>query len=126
MFLSCSEKMKIFLAIKDGETIAALVCSLLGETGIYLLGATNEKARELKAAYYLHWQTMLWLKENGARWYDLGGIDVDTNPGGYHFKSGFGGADLTYFSPHVLCGGLLNKTIHDVIFWIRRQRKNAS
>ena len=55
-----------------GRQFSAL---LVGDTAIFLLGATSEKAMELKAANFLQWQAMMWLKDRGARWYDLGGID---------------------------------------------------
>ena len=122
-FLAGPAKMQTFLARKDGEPIGALVCSLMGNTAIYLLGATNEKARELKAAYCLQWQAMVWLKEHGARWYDLGGIDPATNPGGYHFKSGFGGTDVTQLVPHSHGGGLLSRGVAEFVSW--RRRKHA-
>ena len=97
--LPSARRMKVFLASKDGHVVGALVCSLMGDTAVYLLGATNLRARELKASYFLHWQAMLWLKSQGARWYDLGGIDPVANAGGYHFKSGFGGRDMTQIAP---------------------------
>jgi lipid II:glycine glycyltransferase (peptidoglycan interpeptide bridge formation enzyme) len=109
--LSGLARTQVFLARKDGEAIGALVCSLMGDTAIYLLGATNEKAMELKAANFLQWRVMLWLKERGARWYDLGGIDPEANPGGYHFKSGLGGVDQTHLPPHICRGSLLSAGI---------------
>jgi lipid II:glycine glycyltransferase (peptidoglycan interpeptide bridge formation enzyme) len=123
--LSGAARMQTFLAKKDGQSIAALVCSLMGETGIYLLGATNEKARELKAAYFLQWQAMLWLKDRGARWYDLGGIDPAANPGGYHFKSGLGGDEATQFPPHAVSGGPLGGVVLRGIAWWRRRRTSS-
>lgn len=118
-------RMQTFLARKDGEAVAAVVCSLLGDTAIYLLGATNERARELKAAYFLHWQVMLWLKEQGARWYDLGGIDPEANPGGYHFKSGFGGVEVTQLPLHAKSGGVLSQAMLSGISQLRRQKSAA-
>ncbi|MFT3868872.1 MAG: peptidoglycan bridge formation glycyltransferase FemA/FemB family protein [Nibricoccus sp.] len=116
-----SARMQTFLAKKDGQAIGALVCSLMGTTAIYLLGATDEKARELKAAYFLQWQAMLWLKQQGANAYDLGGIDPVSNPGGYHFKSGFGGKDVTQLPPHSHPGGLLSRSVMAFINWRRRK-----
>lgn len=123
--LADSERMRIFLARKDGAAIGALVCSLLGDTAIYLLGATNLKARELKAAYFLQWQTMLWLKAHGALGYDLGGIDPVANPGGYHFKSGLGGADFTQLPMHTCAKHPLSRLIVRALRW-RRQRAQSS
>lgn len=109
--LPAPQKMHVFLARKDGVANAALVVSLLGDAAIYLLGATNDAARELKAAYFLHWQAMLWLKERGAQAYDLGGIDPEANPGGYHFKSGFGGAEVSQAPPVFAAGGFLSRAV---------------
>ena len=38
-------------------------------------------------------------REEGCRWYDLGGIDPQNNPGVYHFKSGFGGEEIIVPGP---------------------------
>jgi len=118
-------RMQVFLAKKDGESVGALVCSHMGDTAIYLLGATNEKARELKASYFLQWQVMLWMKDRGARRYDLGGIDPVANPGGYHFKSGFGGVEVIQLPPHSATGGALGGVVLRGISWLRRSRTSS-
>lgn len=123
--LAEGRRMTVFLARKDGEAVGALVCSLMGDTAIYLLGATNERARELKASYFLHWQAMLWLKSEGARCYDLGGIDPESNPGGHHFKSGFGGNDVTQIAPVSISGGLVGGAVLRGMSWLRRKRAAA-
>jgi lipid II:glycine glycyltransferase (peptidoglycan interpeptide bridge formation enzyme) len=121
-FPSGAARMQIFLARKDGEAIGALVCSLIGDTAIYLLGATNEKSNDLKAANFLQWQVILWLKERGARWYDLGGIDIETNPGGFHFKTGLGGVESLLLSPHVMAAGAVSRMTLRGFTWLRRRR----
>ena len=120
--LSSSARMQIFLARKGGEAVGALVCSVMGDTAIYLLGATNEKAKELKAANLLQWRAMLWLKDHGAHWYDLGGIDPGANPGGYHFKTGLGGAETTQLSPHLMATGVFSQIALRSLAWLRRRR----
>jgi lipid II:glycine glycyltransferase (peptidoglycan interpeptide bridge formation enzyme) len=117
-------RMQIFLAKRDGESNAALVGSLMGDSAIYLLGATNEKGRELKASYFLQWQAMLWLKQHGARWYDLGGIDREANPGGYDFKSRFGGRERTGIALHICQGCLLSAGV-EVLAALRRRGRSA-
>jgi hypothetical protein len=121
--LAADEKMTMFLARKDGEVVGALVCSLMGDTAIYLLGATNERARDLKASYFLHWQAMMWLKRHGALHYDLGGIDPAENPGGHHFKSGFGGMDVMQIPGFWASGGMLGDALHHGIRWLRHSRR---
>jgi len=112
-------RMRVFLGRHAGQTIAAVVCSAMGDSAIYLLGATDEKARELKAAYVLQWRTMLWLKENRIRWYDLGGIDADANPGGYHFKNGIGGDEHTALSAYGFCKNRLAAKLARVALKVR-------
>lgn len=118
--LSGGSRLQTFLARCDGQVVGALVCSLMGDNAIYLLGATNERARELKAAYFLQWQAMKWLKEHGALRYDLGGIDSEANPGGHHFKSGFGGAEVKQLDAHVHSGNLISSAIVAFAKWRRR------
>jgi FemAB family len=66
----------------------------MGDSAVYLLGATNDDGLNSKGAYLLQWTLIRWLKENGAKWYDLGGIDPEGNPGVYHFKRGLSGVDI--------------------------------
>src|SRR4030095_15315459 len=87
--------MRVFLSREEGRTLNALVASALGDTAIYLLGATNEEGTKSKGSYLLHWHAIQWFKENGISWYDLGGINPERNPGVYHFKKGFSGTDVT-------------------------------
>jgi lipid II:glycine glycyltransferase (peptidoglycan interpeptide bridge formation enzyme) len=88
-------KFRILICQDQGVAVAGLVCSVIGATGIYLLGATSEAGLNSKGAYLLQWNMIQWLKENGFKYYDLGGIDPDRNPGVYHFKKGFSGEDVT-------------------------------
>lgn len=120
--LSKDHKMMVFLARRGGELVAALVCSQIGNSAIYLLGATTGHARELKASYYLHWQAMMWLRGLGAICYDLGGIDPETNPGGYHFKSGFSGTDVMQIPAFSISGSMLGDVMINGLSWIHRCR----
>lgn len=81
-------KLKIFIAYKDKLPIASIIGSAIGNTGIYLLGASNEIGMKNKGSYLLQWEMIKWLKRKGCQRYDLGGINLDDNPSVYHFKSG--------------------------------------
>lgn len=81
-------KKKIFVAYKDKLPVASIIGSVIGNTGIYLLGASNEIGMQTKASYLLQWEMIKWLKQRGCQRYDLGGINKENNPGGFHFKSG--------------------------------------
>ena len=89
-----SHRMRILLCQENGVTVAGMVATAMGDSAIYLLGATSDEGLNAKGAYLLQWNMIQWLKENGTKWYDLGGIDPETNPGVYHFKKGFSGSDI--------------------------------
>jgi hypothetical protein len=96
------QRMKIFLSEREGRAVGALVCSAIGDSAIYLLGASVDDMK-LRASYLLHWSVIKWLKDNGTRYYDLGGIDPVTNPGVYQFKRGLSGVDVSHISSLVAC-----------------------
>jgi len=81
-------KMIILISEYEGKPLTATIGSLIGDTSIYLLGATGNEGMKMKGAYLLQWRLIEMMKESGCKWYDLGGIDPDENPGVYHFKSG--------------------------------------
>lgn len=86
-------KLLLVVAYHEGRPVAGLVLSAVGQRAILLLAATNDEGREVRASYLAQWHTLRLLKERGCRWYDLGGIDPVTNPGGYLFKLGLAGKD---------------------------------
>jgi lipid II:glycine glycyltransferase (peptidoglycan interpeptide bridge formation enzyme) len=96
-------KMRILICQQEGAPVNGLVCSAIGNMGIYLLGATSEAGLKSKGAYLLQWAMIKWLKENGIKYYDLGGIDPERNPGVYHFKKGFSGDDVSRLAPIECC-----------------------
>ncbi len=97
--------MQVVLAWHEGSPVAAHVSSMLGDTCIYLLGATGEVGRKTKAAYLLQWHAATLAKEHGAHWFDLGGIDPEANPGVYHFKSGLGGVEAKFLPSYTATPG---------------------
>jgi len=101
-------KMRVLLCEKDGKPLAGLVGAAIGDTGLYLLGATSSEGMKAKGSYLLQWRVMHLLRESGCRWYDLGGINVRRNPGVYHFKSGLGGQEVIQCSWLELSGSPLS------------------
>jgi lipid II:glycine glycyltransferase (peptidoglycan interpeptide bridge formation enzyme) len=83
----------------------------MGDSGIYLLGATSDDGLNARGAYLLQWTMIQWLKENGFKWYDLGGIDPQGNPGVYSFKKGLSGADMSHISAFALCNSVLSSAV---------------
>lgn len=116
-------KMRIMVGLHNGERIAAAICAAAGDTGIYLLGATGNNGMQLKGSYILQWRMIKWLKDNGYRYYDLGGIDPDANPGVYHFKAGLSGVETRYLGYFDYCRGFSNSFILKTIGAINAIKK---
>ncbi len=115
-----SHRMRILICEDKGEPVAGLVASAMGDTAIYLLGATSDKGLNSKGAYLLQWTLIKWLKDKGFKSYDLGGIDPERNPGVYHFKSGLSGADVSHVNPLVACNSLASSAIVRTSLAMRR------
>jgi len=104
-----SHRMRVLICQHEGQPVSAIVCSAMGDSAIYLLGATNDAGLSLKGAYLLQWEMIRWLKERGTRYYDLGGIDPEANSGVYSFKSGLSGIDQCHVTPLVACDDNLSE-----------------
>lgn len=122
-----AEKMRVALALCDGQTHAGLVATGIGDTGIYLLGATGDAGLQSKASYLLQWRMIEYLKSAGCRFYDLGGINPEANPGVYHFKAGLGGEEVSQLGCFELAPSeVRRKVLHlaeAVRMWWTRFRK---
>ena len=104
-------RMRVLICEQDGVPVAGIVVSAMGDSAIYLLGATSDEGLNAKGAYLLQWTMIQWLKHNGFKWYDLGGIDPEANPGVYSFKRGFSGKDVCQLAPLVCCDSAVSSTI---------------
>lgn len=96
---------RLFVAEFEGQPLAAVIATALGEHGLYLYGASTNERRELMPTYLLQWEAMLWARSRGCKTYDLWGVpDEDEEAleagfesrndglwGVYRFKRGFGG-----------------------------------
>jgi lipid II:glycine glycyltransferase (peptidoglycan interpeptide bridge formation enzyme) len=109
--LAESQRMRVLICEDKGVPVAGLVASAMGDSAIYLLGATSDDGLKSKGAYLLQWTLIKWLKENGVRWYDLGGIDPERNPGVYHFKRGLSGTDVSQINPLMACASVVSSAI---------------
>jgi hypothetical protein len=107
--LSAEQKMVILIARQNGCAMSGLVASTIGASGVYLLGATGDEGMKAKGAYLLQWHMLRRLKEQGCEWYDLGGINAETNPGVYHFKQGLAGHEVLHIGGYDLHRNRLSK-----------------
>ena len=124
--LSESSRMRILIAKDNGVPVSGLVASAMGGSAIYLLGATSDSGLNSKGAYLLQWTMIQWLKENGIRWYDLGGIDPEQNPGVYHFKKGLSGQDVCQISPLVASNSVISSAMVKVGMAVQRALRGSS
>jgi hypothetical protein len=106
-----THRMRVLICEQAGIPVAGVVASAMGDSAIYLLGATSDDGLNAKGAYLLQWTLIQWLKENGIRCYDLGGIDPEGNPGVYTFKKGFSGTDVSQLTPLVACNSIVSSAI---------------
>lgn len=107
-------KMGIFQCRSDGTSCAGAIFSAIGDTGVYLFGATNADGMKNKSSYLLQWKAIQWMKNKGCRYYNLNGINPITNPGGYHFKTGVAGKrgrDIHYLGRFDCYSGMLTSTL---------------
>lgn len=102
-----SQRMQILICEREGTPVAGLVASAMGDSANYILGATSDDGLNAKGSYLLQWTVIQWLKKCGVRWYDLGGIDPERNPGVYHFKRGLSGVDVSQLTPLLACNSAL-------------------
>ena len=121
-------KMKVMICKSGGEVCAGNICSAMGNTGVYLFGATSNAGLNSRGSYLLHWKVIEWLKAGGFAIYDLNGINPATNPGTYKFKSdlaGKNGRDVHFLgrfeargsllsSSSVICGDRLKSVYHRI------------
>jgi len=90
---------EVLIAQADGVDVAGMTIGHTGSSAVYLFGATDEPGRRLNAGYFLMWHSMLWSREAGMRWLDLGGINEAENPTVTRFKLRTGGQDTTAPGP---------------------------
>lgn len=97
--LPSEEKLIVTLAFADATAVAGHVASVLGDTCVYILGASNEEGRRTRAAYLLQWHVVREAMRRGCKCYDLGGVDPEGNAGVYRFKRGLGGQEVALPGP---------------------------
>jgi lipid II:glycine glycyltransferase (peptidoglycan interpeptide bridge formation enzyme) len=123
--LDGTHRMQVLICENKGTPVAGLVVSAMGDSAIYLLGATSDDGLNTKGAYLLQWTMIQWLKANRIRWYDLGGIDPEGNPGVYTFKKGFGGADVLQLNALVACDSAVSSAVVKAGFTLQRALRRS-
>lgn len=122
--LAPDHKMRVTFCKSSGEVVCCALSSSIGDTVIGLLAATGQVGRKLQASYLLQWEEVIWSKHAGKRFVDLGGINAVANPGGYTFKTGLRGREVTALGVFDLCNRkvLYNAALglEQVLLWKQR------
>jgi lipid II:glycine glycyltransferase (peptidoglycan interpeptide bridge formation enzyme) len=84
-------KMRVMICEHQGEPVAGIVVTFLGNMAQNHLAATGDKGLHLRASYLLHWRMLEWLKAHGCRWLDLDALNHQKYPGISQFKLGLAG-----------------------------------
>lgn len=84
-------KMRVMLCKSGDDISSGLICSAIGNTAIYLFGATSNSGMKSNGSYLLQWKLLETLKQQGITVYNLNGINPARNPGTYKFKRDFAG-----------------------------------
>lgn len=112
--LSMEEKMHLILVYQNGDPAACHLAGNLGETGIFLLGASSEMGLTYRASYLAWWKAIRLASCLGMKRYDVGGIDFETTPNVSRFKTGLGGDEVFHIGVFEACNGPGVKTIWHV------------
>jgi hypothetical protein len=123
-----AEQLVAHLAWHGGELIAGHIGGFVGDTAVYLLGASTSKGRELRASYLLQWAVIEYAKSRDNLFYDLGGIDQLANPNVYIFKKGLNGQRVIEIGPYESApSGLTASILHflEYLYNMKRRRGTA-
>jgi hypothetical protein len=124
--LSGEERLQAIVQRIDGVAQAGLVVSLLGDTAVPLSLVTSVEGLRQYGAYAVTWRSIEMARDAGQRYYDVGGIDPVANPGGYDFKRGMRGVDLSAPGPFEhAAAGMSGAVVRNIEKTVQRLRRAA-
>jgi D-aspartate ligase len=91
---SFGEALKIRVAYKSQEAIAAILTLQFKDTLVYKYGCSDARFHRLGGVHFLFWNSIREAKESGLKCFDLGRSD-ENNPGLITFKDRWGAARST-------------------------------
>jgi hypothetical protein len=104
-------KMRVMLCRAGGLVCSGVIYSMIGNTAVYLFGATSNAGMKSRGSYALQWKVIEELKRNNIAVYDLNGVSPEKNPGTYKFKSdlaGRNGSDVYFMGRFDSQGSILS------------------
>jgi lipid II:glycine glycyltransferase (peptidoglycan interpeptide bridge formation enzyme) len=119
---------QILFAKHEGEVLAGIFVTYIGQRSWYKDGGSFDRNRELQASYAIQWGTMQWLKQRGITSYDMVGVPNrdqvgtgDARDGLYAFKSKFN-PEITEF---IGCYDLVLDPVK-YAFWLKAGERMAA
>jgi lipid II:glycine glycyltransferase (peptidoglycan interpeptide bridge formation enzyme) len=114
----------LFAETNDGEPVATLFLLRCGTRVVEPYGGMTEAGGDSRANYLLKWEAIRTSREQGATSYDLWGLATG---GIAHFKTGFGGREVTYIGAWDLVLDPLGRQVYGAaqsarVWWERRRR----
>lgn len=94
-FAIAREECLIFNAFQGGDLAASILVFEHGRSATYQIGWSGTLGRDSNAHYFLLWQAIGYLKEQGVSQFDLGGVNDESAAGVKAFKSGLNGHEIT-------------------------------
>lgn len=96
--------LSMWVAELEGEPIAGIICTAMGERVVYNYGASSNQRRDVMPNHLLQWTAIRWAAEKGFKVYDFRGVSPlrNGNPiephlaGLNRFKEGFGARYVEY------------------------------
>ena len=86
------ERPLVIKALYDEKPVAGIVIARHARAATYLIGWSGPEGRKIYANQLLLWTALEYLKANGYKWFDLGGIDYHANVRVADFKNSMGGS----------------------------------
>ena len=99
--LIANHNIKGYYIKQDDEVCAFVMITMQGKSATYYIGWNNEDGYKNNMNKLLLWRVITDLKENGFKWFDLGGIDNIHTDGVADFKRGIGGKYYEYIGEFV-------------------------
>jgi hypothetical protein len=109
----------------DGNLLCFRGFLKCGNRGGDYLAATTECGLNARASYATLWELLQKAKEQGIKYYDLGGIDPWENPGVYKFKKETGARAIEYLGEWDWANSSLLRLLGNWAIWKKQNLRNA-
>ena len=123
-------RVRLLVAYRDDEPLAALMPFCFNGQSWYMYGASSNRRRELMPNHQLQWRAMQWARAEGCTQYDLWGISDaeaqdDDLQGVQRFKEGFGGEIVRYVGAYDYVYLAPVYSVMERLWASRRRRRNG-